>query len=688
MSSLLKKSLPNLLSLIAILAVVLFGFHAITLGSLTMKWDMMNQFLPCRHFISDCLQHHIFPLWCPYINFGYPFYADPQSGLFYPITWLIALTVGYNPYTIGLEYVLHVCIAALAFFYLLKRFELDNYTATAFAIVYCMSGVFISNAQHLPWIVTMAWLPLIMLNFKSIFEDRTNGSIAGLALFLYLALTGGYPGFFIILFYFFAVYGIFKMYIVIKAEGLSSATRLAILLGISAILFLVLTGGYLYSFSHSLQYIARGKPVTLQEANNVAVSPHALVSILFPFATGCSSFRLDTDISMANIYCGFLALPLLFIAVTKTRFLFFQKALSVFAFVCLLAAAGKYLFLRSWLYNLLPGMDMLRHAAIFRVFTVFGIVFISATGFGWLVNAVTTKTDIVFVKRIFVTWLILLLSVFAFSVVKSGYVLKLLVPFSESAVADFNAHQNVYAHITTQLLFQLPLLLLFIFILFQQQIASSTRLILLCCIVVTEMVLSAQLNMPSTVVSNIKPSGLEAKLDKLSSGFPVPPLNPMSSFSHFSDGSTLPIWYNLSFFKKIPAKDGFNSFYLQNVDDLSTSSKQEFFMQRPVVFCDGSATKFSIQKFEPGNISIACDAGKADVLHLQQNYYQGWWVYIDGKMTLPEHELCSMSTSLPAGNHSVKFVYARSRVQYLFLISILSALLLTAFWVRSQVYQE
>ena len=655
--------------------VVTACFQTLVFASFTMKWDMMNQFLPCRYFISECLNHHIFPLWCPYINFGYPFYADPQSGLFYPITWLVALTAGYNVYAIGLEYVLHVAIAAISFYYLLKSFELDNYTAVVFGIVYCMSGMFVSNAQHLPWIITLAWLPLVLLSFKNVFDKPTWKSALSFALFLYLGITGGYPGFFIILFYFFAVYALVKLGGSLRAKDVSTVRNVILLFALAGIVFLLLTGGYLYSFIHALPYIARGKPVTLHEANNVAVTPHSLISILFPFATACASFKLDTDISMANLYCGFLLLPLLFIAVVKNHWQFFHKAIFTFALICLLAAVGHYFYVRTLLYNFLPGMNMMRHAAIFRVFTVFGLVFIAATGFNCLVNAIRNKTDATFIKRVFVAYLLCLLAVLVAVLFKNSHGVMLLWPFDTITIAAFNARHGVYAHVTTQLVFQLVLLFLFIALLLSQQLQSSVRLVLLSGLVIIEMLLSVQLNLPATVISDVHPADLQAKLDKLSTGFPVPPLSAMDGFTHFSDGSTLPVWYNLSFFKKIPAKDGFNSFYLQSVDDLNASSQRDSFLQKPVVFCKNPDSKFQITAFEPNNISIKSQCQTADVLCLQQSFYPGWKVLVDDKEEVPQHELCAMTVSVPKGNHTIRFEYRQKRVKYLFGLSVITALL-------------
>lgn len=684
----LKKLLPNLLSLLAILVVVFLGFRVLTFASFTMKWDMMNQFLPCRFFISDCLRHKIFPLWCPYINFGYPFYADPQSGLFYPVTWIIAGTVGYNATTIGFEYLLHVAIAAIAFFYLLKNFELDNYTSTVFAIIYCMSGVFVSNAQHLPWIITMAWLPLIFLNFKNIFEKRNRTSVAGLALFMYLAITGGYPGFFIILFYFFLVYGLLKTGGALRAEGLSSFLSLVMLFGFVAVIFALFTGGYLFSFIHSLPFIARGKPVSLHEANNVSVTPHSLVSFFFPFATACSAFKLDTDISMANIYCGFLLLPLIVIAFFKTRLRFFHQSIVLLALICFLAALGKYFYVRTWLYNYLPGMNMLRHAAIFRVFTVFGLIFIAAFGFAGLLNAIKTKTAGPLARRVFIPYLFLLLAMFFVALFKNGFHLTAVNIFNEAVIANFNRQNGVYAHIVAQLLFQLPLLLAFISLLFLERITPSVKVLMLSIIAVTEIFISVQLNLPATVISDVRPADLQAKLDSFSKGYPVPPLSPMDNFTHFSDGSTMPIYYNLSFFKKIPAKDGFNSFYLQQVDDFANSSTYQSVLKKPVVFFNRSTTNFEIKKFEPGCVIIQYAADTPDIIHLQQNYYAGWTVFVDSLRKMPDHELCVMNSTVPTGKHIVRFEYHQRIVKYLLLLSMLSAGLISLLLIAAQIRKQ
>ena len=73
-----------------------------------MVYDMIDCFYPWRFHIGECMQNGIFPYWNPYQDLGYPIHADPSSGTWYPLVWLIGSSVGYTVYTIGFEYFIHV----------------------------------------------------------------------------------------------------------------------------------------------------------------------------------------------------------------------------------------------------------------------------------------------------------------------------------------------------------------------------------------------------------------------------------------------------------------------------------------------------------------------------------------------------------------------------------------------------
>src|SRR3954469_8276453 len=48
---------------------------------LTMRWDFYWQYSRWLIYLSDSLHAGIFPLWCPYVGGGVPFFLNPQAQL-------------------------------------------------------------------------------------------------------------------------------------------------------------------------------------------------------------------------------------------------------------------------------------------------------------------------------------------------------------------------------------------------------------------------------------------------------------------------------------------------------------------------------------------------------------------------------------------------------------------------------
>jgi hypothetical protein len=649
----------NGLSILVILLVPLLALHPISFFFYTMKWDMMDQFFPCRFFISECLQNGQLPLWSPYINYGYPFHADPQSGAFYPVTWLFSLLGGYNVYTIAAEYLLHILIAALSFYAFLRQFKVSRLSATTFGITYALSGVFISNAQHLTWVVSMAWMPLVLLMFCRLLHEPKLQSALAFSLTAYFFMTGGYPGFAIILFYFLVVYGLayFIRLISISDNYTAQNTGLALIVG--AVMFALISSGFFYSIIQAMPDIARSKPVTLAEANSIAFTPQAAVSFLFPFVNSSVSYAYttDTDISMTNIYMCIFFFPLFTLGLWKTQRNSFQTMLLLFGAVCLLAALGNVTPIRLWMYQYLPGMNVFRHAAIFRAITVLSFLGVAAVGFDWLIQAQTSSK-----KRLvtFSLWVMLIfLIVVLFSLARQeNEPIQLLNSLAPSVILEFNRSASIASHFTTQATFQLIVVSLF-FALFIW-LKTEFKKYILAAILLIDISVAAYLNLPSTVISDIAPRSLQAELDKFPKGFPVPSLTPIGEFEHISNASTDPMWFNISFFKKTPSWGGFNNFYPKGIDDLKETPTEKFVKQQSVVFTADSLTNttLAIQKFRPGYIQLSYEAKQPVPLTLLQSNFKGWEANCDGQpLPISKVYMNFMQCEIPSGRHQVTYIY-------------------------------
>ena len=74
-------------------------------------WDCLETYWPDLSYTARSLRHGTWPLWNPYDRGGYPFYADPQPGLYYPVNWLFvvpgAILGGMPAWTIQVKALLH-----------------------------------------------------------------------------------------------------------------------------------------------------------------------------------------------------------------------------------------------------------------------------------------------------------------------------------------------------------------------------------------------------------------------------------------------------------------------------------------------------------------------------------------------------------------------------------------------------
>ncbi|HXA01828.1 MAG TPA: hypothetical protein VNW99_07570, partial [Cytophagaceae bacterium] len=192
----------NLVVFFIYAVLVAITFHELLLAQQTLKWDVIDGYLPFRYFLGYSLQHGELPLWNTFSGLGSPILADPQSASWYLPSWIIGYFRGYDFTSISVEYMTMLVVAGLGFYNLLKYLKISPFISCAGGAAFLFSGMFIGNAQHFTWAISGAYFPWIIYYFlKAGNEPSVKSSIKG-GIFLSLLLTGGYPAFIIILFYF------------------------------------------------------------------------------------------------------------------------------------------------------------------------------------------------------------------------------------------------------------------------------------------------------------------------------------------------------------------------------------------------------------------------------------------------------------------------------------------------------
>ena len=167
------------LALLVAVSLLLFA-GVLLLGDGFYVRDVSRDYLPSRAILHQILSHGEFPLWNRFLSAGQPLAANPGFQTFYPGTWLIFL-VGF-PLGFHLEIVLHLALAAVGMFLLLRSLELTRPSALFGAVSFAFGGAVLSLTNLLPFLTSVVWWPLILLFGRRTARDGRRRDAAALAL--------------------------------------------------------------------------------------------------------------------------------------------------------------------------------------------------------------------------------------------------------------------------------------------------------------------------------------------------------------------------------------------------------------------------------------------------------------------------------------------------------------------------
>ena len=674
---------------VLLLLIALVGYYQVAFFQNTLKWDVTDQYYPWRMFVVQCLRNGILPFWNPYEQFGYPMHADPQSGVWYPVVWLMSLFGPYTLYSVQIEFMLHIIGGGIGMLFLLQRFHINPFIAFINSIAYMFCGLFVGNAQHLTFTIAACWLPFVILAFKNMAEHNHWRFALHFALFGYLLVSGGYPAFAIILFYILLTVSVFLF--IRNRQSKHWMKRFLLHSILAVVLLLLCSSGILYSVFQSSDYLARAEGLSFKVASFGPFSPQSLISLMFPLASARDSEFFGTDISMSSVFIGMLPLAgfLLFIIRPKSRSAWLILAATI---IMLLASFGSYTPVFGWLYNTFPMLDLFRFPSVYRLFFIIGIMLLSGMAlsapdaFSRLKLPLATLGGIAAVTTVFF-WI------------------------KNTQDWNFKPWHDAFNNIsfTQAIALQGFIQLLFIVMMLLAILIKDRAKILMSMIILSaaNVIAAAQLNIPVTVTYNLKTSEVAKEVkEKAVADFPVPEVRPVL-LNNDSGGWVSPFWRNLNLFKKQPAWDGYNSFQLKNyvnfVDDESLRQRQIAnnwiyfsdtviaYSEEPIIVAPASLhnvsyvpankagylniqptsdKKISVKKFIPGKIIVDAEAKAPSALTLMQQYYHGWKIYDNGKEVKPIiTDYLFMTIPLTQGSHQIEYCYENKPIYYTLLLS-------------------
>jgi hypothetical protein len=124
--------------------------------------DLAISHYPNAVFLRNSLLNFHIPFWSPTILSGYPFIADPLSGIWYLPGW-IALLFSL-PFGINMVVLLHLLFGGAGMFFLLDSQRLSPWAAVFGAVLFEISPKIIAHfaAGHITLIYAICWTPWLL----------------------------------------------------------------------------------------------------------------------------------------------------------------------------------------------------------------------------------------------------------------------------------------------------------------------------------------------------------------------------------------------------------------------------------------------------------------------------------------------------------------------------------------------
>ncbi|MCF6210310.1 MAG: YfhO family protein [Gammaproteobacteria bacterium] len=133
--------------------------------------DLQVFFIPLKQFLADALARGELPFWNPGVSMGTPYFAEMQTAVLYPASWLLLLADGNHG--IGLLLAFHLLLAAAGAYGLTRSMGLAAPAALASAAVFSLGGCMLSSVNMINFMQALAWLPWVLWAFER--DARTPG---------------------------------------------------------------------------------------------------------------------------------------------------------------------------------------------------------------------------------------------------------------------------------------------------------------------------------------------------------------------------------------------------------------------------------------------------------------------------------------------------------------------------------
>lgn len=370
--------------------------------------DLASLYYPAYVYVSEQLRAGSLPLWNPHVFAGMPLAADAQTGLFYPLNWLLYL-FSYPLEYRALEWMLivHYWLASAFTYLFLRDIGLGRLGALAGAVAFAFCGFMTAHLGHMPMIFVAAWIPLALLLMRRALLSRAWAGWAwavAAGLCLALALLAGHVQIFS---YGLLAAALMWLYLLLGERSLTvrnvlpwvakGALMLGVALGVGAVQLLP-------SLQLSRQSVRAA--ISYEEASAFAAQPITLINLILPrvFGSNPTNYLPGQWQNTENwAYCGVITLALAGagLVLRRGRMVGFFALLTVLS---ILIMVGDLSIVGAWIYKFVPGFGSLRSSGRALVLLGLGLAGLAGYGLDGVVAALRARD--VGVRRSLLWWLV------------------------------------------------------------------------------------------------------------------------------------------------------------------------------------------------------------------------------------------------------------------------------------------
>ncbi|MBI9049516.1 MAG: YfhO family protein [Anaerolineaceae bacterium] len=378
--------------IVFIIPIVLF-LREIILGK-SIFWGLpILQFYPWREIAFDQIMNGYLPLWNSYNGFGTPLFANYQSALAYPATWIIFIF-----YIVGelqglvwghlLVNLLHIMFSAIGILKICEDRGISFTGATISALSFSLSTYILARFGFFSMIWTVAWFSWVFLYTSRLSRSGiVSKNVIKLSVTISLMLLAGHAqlSWYILLFCF--LYLLFNFRKPVKG-WLTMISQFVI----SNLMAIALSAIQLLPTAALLMHSQRSSAVSSSTAMTYSFWPWHFLNLLNPNLFGHPSvgdywgygaFWEDA------IYMGLLPALLAIASIilyfrnieqyklSKIEIIFFWTI----SFCAIIFALGDNITVFPWLYTYIPTFDMFNAPARYMVWFVFSFSILAGSTF-------------------------------------------------------------------------------------------------------------------------------------------------------------------------------------------------------------------------------------------------------------------------------------------------------------------